>query len=77
MQIYTKQFFDPRSDIVESEEATEASNLFVKEAAVIVSKRNVNSWTVPARHVAVQKFTVYSIFTLHFLLEIVQGCSII
>lgn len=43
IKVYVKQVLSPESYIVESEEVVEARNVFVKEMAVLASRRSVNN----------------------------------
>lgn len=59
VEVYTKQDWRLESDIAGNKKAVEAKKAFLKEMEALVSRREADSWTVPAGMVPVQTFLVH------------------
>lgn len=64
VEVQAKHVLSPTYDIAGSEEAVEASNMFVREIADLLSSRRVESWTLWTGLVPVQAFLLHIIHLL-------------
>lgn len=64
MEVCVNQVLTPGSDTAGSEEAAEALIVFVKNVRALISRRRVNSWTVPPGMAVLHALPVH---IMHFL----------
>lgn len=60
--MYAEQILSSESDTVKSEEAVEASKVFVKQMAGLASERRVDNWTRSAILAPVHKIPVHIMY---------------